>query len=203
MYRMKLVSRTQSAALQTYTTEYMSAVNRTQSFGLKPPPRVLVKKPCVNPDRTLPVLLDYFDRHTPEELMGQTLAINTDLIYLLWHKIHVAFELTLGVVDVQGKRYGECSEDTIHRYLTDKEVAWLRDGVPFHIWLTSPALEVLDITWAMNLGISKTRKECARRIVYKAPGVPHKNSPTYHPVIVGEDFLYRTGCILDLQGRPH
>ena len=202
MYRMNPVSRTQSAALQTYKTEYMSAFPRTESFGLKAPPRVLVRKPCVNPDRTLPVLLDYFDRDTPKGLMGQTLAINADLIYLLWHKTHVAFELTFGVVDVKGERYGECSEDTIRRYLADKLVAWQRDGVPFHVWLTSPALEVLDITWAMNLGSAKTREACARRIIYKPLDVPHNNPPTYHPVIVGEDFLYQTGCILDLQERP-
>jgi hypothetical protein len=201
MYRMNPVSRTQYAALQTYTTEYMSAVDRTASFGLKAPLRLLVQKPCVNPDRTLPVLLDYFDRHTPKELMGQTLAINADLIYLLWHKTHVPFELTFGVVDMKGKRYGECSEDTIRRYLTDKQVAWQRDGVPFHVWLTSPALEVLDITWAMNLGTSETREECARRIIYKPSDVPHNDPPTYHPVIVGEDFLYQTGCVIDLHGR--
>ena len=77
---MKLFSRNHSAAAaQTYIAEYMSAVNRTESLGLKAPSRVLVKKPCVDPDVTLPVLLDYFDRHTPEELLGQTLAINVDL----------------------------------------------------------------------------------------------------------------------------
>jgi hypothetical protein len=66
-----------------------------------------------------------------------------------------------------GKRYGECSDGTIRRYLVDKRFAWLRDGVPFHIWLTSRACEVLDITFAINLGDSRTRDECARRIVYK------------------------------------
>jgi hypothetical protein len=64
-------------------------------------------------------------------------------------------------------------------------------------------LEVLDITWAMNLGTSKTREECARRIFYKPPDVPHDDPPTYHPVIVGEDFLYQTGCVIDMHGRRH
>jgi hypothetical protein len=79
---MSPVLQKQPAALQTYTTEYASAFDRTESLGLQVPRRVLVKKPCVDPDRTLPVLLDYFDRHTPEELRGQTLATNADLIAL-------------------------------------------------------------------------------------------------------------------------
>ena len=52
-------------------------------------------------------------------------------------------------------------------------------GVPFHKWLTSPACEVVDVTWAMNLGTVG-------------------DSPTYHPIVVGEDFPYQSGCILEL-----
>ena len=37
-------------------------------------------------------------------------------------------------------------------FLTEKLAAWRRAGVPFHLWMTSPALEVLDITFALNLG---------------------------------------------------
>lgn len=196
---MKLFSRNHSAAAaQTYIAEYISAVNRTESLGLKAPSRVLVKKPCVDPDVTLPVLLDYFDRHTPGELLGQTLAINVDLITLLWDKTHVPFEITFGFAEIKGQRFGECSDSIVRRYLADKQVAWVRDGVPFHIWLTTPACEVIDITWAMNLGTATTRKECAERIFYKRVDAPHNDPPTYHPVIVGEDFLFKTGCFLEL-----
>jgi len=195
---MKTVAREHSAATQTYIDEYMSAVERTESLGLKAPPRVLVNKPCVNPDRTLPLLLDYFDSHTLDEMTGRILAINADLIFLLWREIRVPFEITFGTVDIKGKRFGESSEATIRRFLVDKHIAWQRDGVPFHVWLTSPACEVLDITWAMNLGTARTRDECAGRIFYKRTDIPHSESPTYHPVIVGEDFLYQTGCIREL-----
>ena len=118
-------------------------------------------------------------------------------------RAYAAGRATFGFVDVKGKRYGECNEDIIRRYLLLKRLAWQRDGVPFHVWLTSPACEVLDVTWAMNLGTSRTRDECARRIFYKLPDAPHSDSPTYHPTIVGEDFLYRTGCIIELdQKKP-
>jgi len=201
---MKTTSRSQTAAPQTYIAEYMAALERTESLDLKAPARVLVSRPCVDPDRILPMLLNYFDRHTPEELFGQTLTINADLIYLLWQKAQVPFEITFGFAEIKRKRYGECSDSTLRRYLRDKQDAWRREGVPFHVWLTSPACEVLDITWAMNLGTAKTRDECAARIIYKRPDTPHSDPPTYHPVIVGEDFLYQTGCILELdQSSSH
>jgi len=35
-------------------------------------------------------------------------------------------------------------------------------------------------------------------IIYKSPDVPHSESPTYRPMLVGEDFLYRSGVIVDV-----
>jgi hypothetical protein len=190
----------QSASSQTYVTEYMEAYDRTESFGLKVPPHILVKKDCVNPDRALELLLGYFDRHTPEELIGQTLAINADLIALFWNKARIQLELTIGTVELNGRRYGECNAAQIRRYLDDKLAAWHREGVPFHLWLTSPACEVIVVTFAMNMG-SRTRDECARRIIYKTAGTAHSSTPTYHPFLVGEDFLYQSGVIVEF-GNP-
>jgi hypothetical protein len=34
----------------------------------------------------------------------------------------------------------------------------IKFGVPFHVWLTSPASEIIDVTSAMSLGRPKTRK---------------------------------------------
>jgi len=36
-------------------------------------------------------------------------------------------------------------EATLRRFLEEKAGAWTREGMPFHLWLTSPACEVLDI----------------------------------------------------------
>ncbi len=194
----KLFPRKELPAMQAYATEYIEAFARTESLGLNAPPRILVLNDCVDPDRTLAVILDYYERATPEQLLGQTLAINTDLVDLLWDATRVAFELTFGYVELGGKRYGECSEETLRRYVTERYVAWQREGVPFHIWLTSPACEVLDVTFAMNLGGSRTREECARRIVYKSSR--SQGDPIYHPMLVGADFLRQTGALVDLGG---
>jgi len=52
---------------------------------------------------TLALLLDYFNAHTPEELLGQTLAINIALIPLLFETTGVPFEITIGWIELGGK----------------------------------------------------------------------------------------------------
>jgi hypothetical protein len=42
----------------------------------------------------------------------------------------------------------------------------LTRGLPFHLWLTSPAPEVLDVTFAMGIGWAKIREDRASLVVY-------------------------------------
>ena len=58
-----------------------------------------------------------------------------------------------------------------------------------------PAFEILDVTFAMNLGWAETREECAELIVYQSARKPPGHS-TYHPTLVGADFFHKTGGVL-------
>jgi hypothetical protein len=180
---------------QGYIGEYMAAFERAKSFGLKTPPRVLLAKDCVDPDRTLAVLLEYFERHVPHELVGQTAAINMALIALLIEATGVPFQLTIGWIELDGKPKFQHGEDTIRRFMAEKSMAWEREGLPFHLWLTSPACEIVDVTFAMNLGWAKSREECARLVIYKSAH-SSQGDPVYHPTLVGEDFLQQSGLFL-------
>ncbi len=84
---------------EPYLREYMAALERTAYFGLQTPPTILVAKDCVDPDRTLAVLLDYFDTHRPVELVGQTVAINLALIPRLLAATGAPFQLTIGWIE--------------------------------------------------------------------------------------------------------
>ena len=55
-----------------------------------------------------------------------------------------------------------------------------------------PALEVLDVTFALNLGWATSAADCARRVIYQPLNAPGGN-PIYHPTIVGDDFFLRSG----------
>jgi hypothetical protein len=64
-------------------------------------PRLLVAKDCVDPDRTMQVLLDYFDRHTPEDLVGQAVPINLALRLSPLKATGVPFQLTIAWIERQ------------------------------------------------------------------------------------------------------
>jgi hypothetical protein len=183
----------QLAATSLYIAEYMAAVDRTERFGFEAPPRILVRKDCVDA-RALPVLLDYFDEHSPDELMGQTLAIHFALLPLLYQNTGITFILTVGWIEFEGRSFFPHDEGLIRRFVEGGSQAWLREGCPFQLWMTSPACEILDITFAMNLGRTKTREACANSIIYQSAHEPARKL-RYHPTLVGTDFLRKTGAV--------
>ena len=178
-----------------YITEYLAAISRTQEFGLEAPMRLLVAKDCVDMDIVRPVLLDYFERNGAESLMGQTAAIHFALVPLLYDKTGIPFNLTVGWLVRQGKVILEHDDRLIHRFIGGGTQAWLEEGCPFHLWMTSPACEILDVTFAMNCGWAKTREECVNLIVYQSTRDPPDDS-VYHPTLVGPDFFHKTGGVL-------
>lgn len=184
--------------MSTYIEEFEAAWERTQRLGLDSHPlRVVVREDCVNMAKSLPVLLDYFARHDPAELIGQTAAIHFALVPLLVRETGIPFELTIGWMVHEGKIIFKHDEDTLRRFLHDKFAAWSREGMPFHLWLTSPAYEVLDVTFAMNLGWAKTREQCKKLVIYQsAYTVPGKD--VYHPMLVGPEFFNQSGATMSM-----
>jgi hypothetical protein len=178
-----------------YVSEYMMAIDRTEAFGFEAPPRLLVKKDCVDMGTVRPALLDYFDENAPASLIGQTGAVHIALAPLLYDKTGIPFQLTIGWLMRKGKAIFQHDEQLIQRFVEGKTAVWLHEGCPFHLWLTSPACEILDVTFAMNLGWAKTREECANLIVYQSTHDPPGDS-VYHPTLVGPDFFHKTGGVL-------
>jgi hypothetical protein len=182
-----------------YGQEFMDAWDRTVRFGLALPPiRLLARKDCIDLAKALPVIVDYFNRHSGEGLVGQTMAIHNMLPPPLCDALGgVPLQLTIGWIEFNGTPRMQHGEALIQRFLTEKWAAWHREGVPFHLWLTSPALEVLDVTFALNLGWAKSAEDCARRVIYQSLDAPQGN-PIYHPTLVGDDFFVQSGAIVDL-----
>ena len=181
--------------LSPYVGEYLAAIDRTEQFGFEAPMRVLVKKDCVDMRTLQPVLLDFFERSPPDSMIGQTAAIHFALVPLLYDKTGIPFNLTIGWLVRKGKPLCQHDERLIQRFIEGNTDAWLEEGCPFHLWLTSPAFEILDVTFAMNLGWAKNREECADLIVYQSAHGPPGDS-IYHPTLVGPDFFHKTGGVL-------
>ena len=181
------------ASFPPYTQEYLAAFDRTESLGLKAPPRILARKDCLDMSEAMPVLLNYFNVYK-KHLAGRTLTIHTDIRQALIETQGIPCNLTTGWMELHGKPICQHGDEKLIRFLRDKEQAYAREGLPFHVWLTSPSLEVLDLTFAMSLGWAETEDECASRIVYQSVHEPIGDR-IYHPMLVGDDFFEQTGAM--------
>jgi hypothetical protein len=61
--------------LSPYVGEYLAAIDRTEEFGFEAPPRLLVRKDCIDMLALRPVLLDYFERSPPDSMIGTAPAL--------------------------------------------------------------------------------------------------------------------------------
>jgi hypothetical protein len=122
-------------------------------------------------------------------------AIHFALAPLLYDRTGIPFNLTIGWLVRKGKALCQHDERLIQYFIEGNTQAWLDEGCPFHLWLTSPAFEILDVTFAMNSGWAKNRGECADLIVYQSAHEPPGDS-VYHPTLVGPDFFHKTGGVL-------
>lgn len=181
------------AGMPSYAQEFLDAFDRTESFGLKTPLRILVRKHCVDMARAMPVLLKYFESYQ-KHLFGRTMTIHTDLQQALLDAVGIPSYLTTGWMELDGKPVFQHGDAQIARFIKDKKAAWDREGVPFHLWLTSPSLEILDLTFAMNLGWAKSVEDCERLVIYQPVNARVENR-IYHPMLVGDDFFEQTGAI--------
>lgn len=185
--------------MNDYDQEFSQAWDRTLRFGLALPPiRLQVRKDCIDLAKALPVIVDCFNQHSSDKLRGRTAAIHHMLQPRLSEALGgLPLYLTIGWIELDGTPRVQHGEERIRMFLTEKWAAWQREGVPFHLWLTSPALEVLDFTFALNLGWATSAEDCARRVIYQPLHAPRGN-PIYHPTLVGDDFFLQSGAAVEI-----
>jgi hypothetical protein len=182
-----------------YSQEFTDAWDRTLRLGLALPPiRFLVRKDCIDLAKALPVIVDYFNQNSSEQLIGQTMAIHNALQPRLFAALGVPLYLTIGWIELNGTPRMQHGEEQIQMFLTEKLTAWYRKPMPFHLWMTSPALEILDVTFALNLGWAESAEDCAQRVIYQSLQSPHDN-PVYHPTLVGDDFFVQSGAAIPVK----
>jgi hypothetical protein len=98
--------------------------------------------------------------------------------------------LTLGWMVWEGWPIYPHDESLVRGLIDGRSQAWVKEGCPLQ-----PAIEILDITFAMNLGLARTREQCARRVIYQ-PAYLLAEDFIYHPTLVGPDFVYAAGAVL-------
>ncbi len=101
----------------------------------------------------------------------------------------------MGWFDHAGRRPYLHDEAFIEKLVKEGAGKFLTEGLPLHVWLTSPACEVLDATLPTTLAEATGSKNLAGGIVYLSN---HTAAPaiTYHPTVIGEEFLVKIGVAI-------
>jgi hypothetical protein len=177
-------------------------MDRTLRFGLAlPSVRLQVHKDCIDLANALSVIVGCFNQHSSEQLRGRT-----------GHSQHVATATLRGA-----RRPASLLDDRLDRVRRDAPaparrgahppphrevggVAAARGGGAFHLWLTSPALEVLDITFALNLGWATPPRTEHGGFICQPLHAPRDN-PIYHPTL-GDGFFLQSGAAVSINLAP-
>ena len=187
----------------TYAREFIEAFARTDALGLSSTPvRLLVEKDCVDLEAVTPLVHRYLDEFGGDEAVGQAFAICVNIIPYLYAETGIPFTLTLGWFEQMGRELYRHDEQLLKTMLRGGIAAWQEEGIPLHVWLTSPACEVVDVTLPTTIAAVSGADELAGGIIYISNRDPHP-PVIYHPTMVGIEFLEKIGAAIELGGARH
>ena len=182
----------------SYIEDWLLAVQRSHRYGLIVPPSV------VEPSKryAAPTVLEEFPYVMHEsvgtlnllEVVGQCLSLHYRLAPAIskWLKCHATF--TIGWID-DGSSEGlfKFDESFIEERLANGSES---STVGIHAWLTLPSMEVIDVTLSTSLAVRLNRPEGMGGVIFGYADA--LSNMAYRPMLVGSDFLKRTGLLIEV-----
>ena len=104
----------------------------------------------------------------------------------------IPFILTFGWFEHMGKEAYRHSEELLRTMIRDGFASFQPEGLPLHVWLTSPACEVLDVTLPTTMAAAGA-EELSGGIIYISNRQPEP-PVIYHPTVLGVEFLDKIGA---------
>lgn len=185
-----------SAAL-TYESEFVRAIERTKWLDLDPPTFCMeVHPPWFDKIRIADFsavvrgelgALDY------REVAAQCLSIHYRLRPVIQGWLGCPVYYTLGWIDDETDR-------GMYKFDEAFIMELLRSGqrgpeVSIHAWLTLPSMEIIDVSLPTTLAIAwESRDMLGGAITRRADEL---KGMTYKPMLVGDEFLRRTGLLVE------
>lgn len=101
--------------------------------------------------------------------------------------------LTIGYVSAGETTFFEVNESQITNLLIQKPKE-VQETIPFHVWLTLPSMEIIDLTFGQSFAKKSTEDIPMNQFLLRHPD-QLSGSMQYHPMIIGEDFLKSVGVL--------
>lgn len=181
-----------------YAEEFIAAADRTKRLSLKCPDFSVIDKRFLSEEKMnkFPYALrDAVGEIGIEELVAQCLSIHHKLAEPVSNILEAPVYYTIG--------YVETSEGSLFKQNEESLKTILESGLPslelnIHAWLTLPSMEVLDVSLSTSLAvIKKMEKGLGGVIAAKADEL--KDGISYHPLLIGDDFLRKTDALIEFR----
>jgi hypothetical protein len=180
--------------VSTYLEEFEAALQRGRDLGLTVPAvdldvsrRWLSESGLVKLGPALGVGLGT----DPRGLVGQCLPVHLNLAPLVSEALSCDAMFTIGWLHADGRDRFRFDHDFV--------ATALKHGIApgqasLHAWLTLPSMEIIDATYPTSVGVLSGMPDLVGLVVTK-----HADELTgdmaYHPMLVGDDFLHRSGAL--------
>ncbi|QTD90882.1 hypothetical protein OHZ10_11740 [Burkholderia arboris] len=183
----------------TYEQEFLAAIERTKGFGLVPPAFTVSSKQrwfdADNLTRFPFVVRDALGELDFEDVVGQCMAIHYRLLPALNAWLGCSVFFTIGWIDDE-------TEEGMFRFDEAFIAEMLRTGyvggtVKLHAWLTLPSMEIVDMSLPTTMGVVQKRPEMLGGAITRYAG--ELKGMAYKPMLVGDDFLRKTGLLTELR----
>ncbi|NRF76861.1 hypothetical protein [Citrobacter braakii] len=196
MFR-RLMSRLSKSV--NYETEFTSAVKRSKKWSLEVPRVRLSKTPFLTGDKgeaALNVIQEIASKHTPKEVSQQCFRYMYFAQDALEEALQTPLYYTLGYVDYDKSPVFYTCEETLKNNLGDPTSGI--GTINLHAWLTTPNMEIIDLTFGTTYGIVNNAPSAIGRCAFQHYSAFNENM-VYHPQLVGDDYLKQIGALVDLR----
>jgi hypothetical protein len=177
----------------SYTTEFREALERTTRLGLRTPPVGFAGGRRLTPEtagRIWPAVEAHIGGVTLDRIKAQCLSFHLEVKQAVERALSCPCYFTIGHVVLAGDSYFQRSEDELKELL---KCGVSGPSVRLHAWLTLPTMELLDFvfptSYAEYNGFPEGRMQTiAEHGDHMPAGI------SFHPMLVGSEFLIRIGA---------
>ncbi|ECG5862834.1 TPA: hypothetical protein G8M32_005156 [Salmonella enterica] len=182
-----------------YETEFTSAVKRSRRWKLEVPDIKLSKTPFLTGEKAefaQKFIQDIASKHTPEEVSQQCFGYMYFAQDTLEEILQTPLYYTLGYVDYEKRPVFYTSEEGLKSKLGHPMSGV--GAINLHAWLTTPNMEIIDLTFATTYGVVNDVPSVIGRYSFQHYSIFNEKM-IYHPQLVGEDYLKQIGAIVDIR----
>lgn len=179
-----------------YAEEFIAAAERTKRLGLNCPDFAVTDNRFLSEEKMnkFPFALrDAVGEIGVEGVVAQCLSIHHRLVEPVSAILEAPVYYTIGYVETSEGSLFEQNEESLKTML---ESGLQSLELNIHAWLTLPSMEVLDISLPTSFAVIKKMKE-GRGGVIASKADELKHGMRYHPLLIGDDFLRRTGALIE------